>query len=187
MSKHTLFCDYLYKESESCSYCKVESRLSGRVSCGYLFLLGNGDFMKPEEANVYREIQKNTEMAIKAIDALSDKAYEDDFALQISRQSLKYSDIRGKAMDKLLAAKAEPVHQNYLSDMMLKGAVQMNTLFNTSTSHLAELMIQGSNRGITEMCKILNHNPQGNTSAVELAKELMDFEEKNIAILKKYL
>ncbi len=72
--------------------------------------------MKPEEANVYREIQKNTEMAIKAIDALSDKAYEDDFALQISRQSLKYSDIRGKAMDKLLAAKAEPVHQNYLSD-----------------------------------------------------------------------
>ena len=32
--------------------------------------------MKPEEANVYREIQKNTEMAIKAIDALSDKAYE---------------------------------------------------------------------------------------------------------------
>ena len=186
MSNYSLFRDSLYKESERCSYCKVESRISSSFMRLFV-LLGNGDFMKPEEANVYREIQKNTEMAIKAIDALSDKAYEDDFALQISRQSLKYSDIRGKAMDKLLAAKAEPVHQNYLSDMMLKGAVQMNTLFNTSTSHLAELMIQGSNRGITEMCKILNHNPQGDTSAVELAKELMDFEEKNIAILKKYL
>lgn len=63
----------------------------------------------------------------------------------------------------------------------------MNTLFNTSTSHLAELMIQGSNRGITQMCKVLNHNPQAAAMSMELAKELMDFEEKNIHILKKYL
>ncbi|MGN1147744.1 MAG: hypothetical protein ACI4TB_04935 [Lachnospiraceae bacterium] len=143
--------------------------------------------MKPDEINVYREIQKNAEMAIKAIETLSDKAYEDDFALQISRQALKYSDIRNKAMNKLLEAKAEPVHQNYLSDMMLKGAVHMNTLFNTSTSHLAEMMIQGSNRGLTEMWKVLNHNPQAQSMSVELAKELMDFEEKNIGVLKKYL
>lgn len=143
--------------------------------------------MKPEEINVYREIQKNAEMAVKAIETISDKVYEDDFALQISRQALKYSDIRNRAMEKLLSAKAEPVHQNYLSDMMLKSAIHMNTLFNTSTSHLAELMIQGSNRGITEMCKVLNHNPQDQSGSVELAKELMDFEEKNIGILKKYL
>lgn len=143
--------------------------------------------MKPEEITIYREIQKNTEMAIKAIETISDKVYEDDFALQISRQSLKYSDIRNRAMDKLLAVKAEPVHQNYLSDLMLKGAIHMNTLFNTSTSHLAELMIQGSNRGITELCKILNHNEPDRSMSVELAKELMDFEEKNIGVLKKYL
>lgn len=147
--------------------------------------------MKPEEINVYREIQKNAEMAIKAIETLSDKTYEDDFALQISRQALKYSDIRNRAMNKLLEAKAEPVHQNHLSDMMLKGAVHMNTFFDTSTSHLAEIMIQGSNRGITEMCKALNHNAGdgaiSRSYAVELAKELMDFEEKNINIMKKYL
>lgn len=147
--------------------------------------------MKPEEINVYREIQKNAEMAVKAIETLGDKVYDDEFAHQISRQSLKYSDIRNKAMNRLLEAKAEPVHPNYLSDAMLKGGIHANTLFNTSTSHLAELMIQGSNRGITQMYKVLNHNPQlmknGNSHAVELAKELMDFEEKNISILKKYL
>lgn len=143
--------------------------------------------MKPEEINIYREIQKNAEMGMKAIETLSDKVYEDEFARQISRQSLKYSDIRNRAMNKLLEAKAEPVHSNYLSDMMLKSAVHMNTLFNTSTSHLAEMMIQGSNRGITQMCKVLNHNPQAHSMSTELAKELMDFEEKSINILKKYL
>ncbi len=143
--------------------------------------------MKPEEIFIYRDIQKNTEMAIKAIDTLSDKVYEDDFALQISRQSLKYSDIRSRAMDKLLAARAEPVHTNYMADFMLKSAIHMNTLLNTSTSHLAELMIQGSNRGITDMCKSLNHNATGDSIAMELAKELMDFEEKNIEVMKRYL
>ena len=47
--------------------------------------------MKPEEINIYREIQKNAEMGMKAIETLSDKVYEDEFARQISRQSLKYS------------------------------------------------------------------------------------------------
>ena len=143
--------------------------------------------MKPEEIFIYRDIQKNTEMAIKAIDTLSDKVYEDDFALQISRQSLKYSDIRSRAMDKLLAARAEPVHTNYMADFMLKSAIHMNTLLNTSTSHLAELMIQGSNRGITDMCKSLNHNATGDSMAMELARELMDFEEKDIEVMKRYL
>lgn len=143
--------------------------------------------MKPEEVNVYREVQKNAEMGIKAIETLSDKVYEDDFALQISRQALKYSDIRNRAMNKLLEAKAETVHPNALSDLMLKSGIHINTLLNTSTSHLAELMIRGSNRGITEMCKVLNRNQLQQSMAVEMAKELMDFEEKNISILKKYL
>ena len=143
--------------------------------------------MKPEEIFIYRDIQKSAEMAMKAIDTISDKVYEDDLALQITRQSLKYGDIRNRALDRLLAAKAEPVHTNYLQDIMLKGAIHMNTLLNTSTSHIAELMIQGSNRGITDMCKSLNHNATEQSMAVELAKELMDFEEKDIAVMKKYL
>ena len=143
--------------------------------------------MKPEEINIYREIQKNTEMADKAIETVSDKAYEDDFALQISRQALKYSDIRNRAVNKLIEAKAEPLHQNHLSDLMLKSGIHMNTLLNTSTSHLAELMIQGSNRGLTEMWKVLNRNTVEQSMSVEMAKELMDFEEKCIGVLKKYL
>ncbi|MBQ9136458.1 MAG: hypothetical protein IJX66_10270 [Lachnospiraceae bacterium] len=147
--------------------------------------------MKPEEINIYREIQKNTEMAVKAIETLGDKVYDEEFGRQISRQSLKYADIRNKAVNRLLEAKAEPAHPNHLSDMMLKGSIHANTFLNTSTGHLAELMIQGSNRGITEMYKVLNHSPQlqknGGSHAVELAKELMDFEEKCIGVLKKYL
>lgn len=143
--------------------------------------------MKKEEVSVYREIQKNAEMAITAIDTISDKVYNDALALQIARESLKYSDIRGRAVDKLLQGKAEPYRTRPFSELMLKSGIHMNTMLNTSTSHIAELMIQGSNRGIVDMCKTLNRYPELKGQAMEMAKELMDFEEKNIERLKKYL
>lgn len=143
--------------------------------------------MKAEEVAVYREIQKNTEMAMKAIETIVDKVHDDKLALQISRQSLKYSDLHNRAKDKLLQAKAEPYRTNYIADAMLAGGIHSKTLLDTSTSHIAELMIQGSNRGITDMCKALNQNGGVGGYSVEMAKELMDFEEKNIEHMKKYL
>ena len=64
--------------------------------------------MKRDDAEILREVQKNTEMAMKAIDTISDKVYDDDLAVQLSRQSLKYSEIHNKALDQILEGKAEP-------------------------------------------------------------------------------
>ena len=83
--------------------------------------------MKRDDAEVLREVQKNTEMAMKAIDTISDKVYDDDLALQLSKQSLKYSQIHNKAMDKILEGKAEPYRTNNISQMMLVvGNLSMN-------------------------------------------------------------
>ena len=143
--------------------------------------------MKRDDAEILREVQKNTEMAMKAIDTISDKVYDDDLAVQLSKQALKYSEIHNKALDRILEGKAEPYRTNHVSQMMLVGGIHSNTLLNTSTSHIAELMIQGSSRGITDMCKSLNHHERADHTSLEIAKELMDFEEKNIERLKKYI
>ena len=143
--------------------------------------------MKSQEVKVYREIQRNTEMAMKAIDTISDKVYDDQFAIQISRQSIKYSELHNEATKALLDAKAESYRGNYLSDMMLKTGIHYNTMLNTSTSHIAEMMIRGSNNGIVEMEKILKHNEGAGEKTVSLARQLIDFEQKNIARLKDYL
>ena len=71
--------------------------------------------------------------------------------------------------------------------MMLKGGVRANTMLNTSTSHIAELLIQGSNRGLTSMWKAINHNENAGNVSMEIAKVLMEFEENNIEKLKQYL
>ena len=53
--------------------------------------------MKSQEVSLYQEIQRNTEMAMKAIDTISDKIYDDALAMQMSRQSIRYSELHNEA------------------------------------------------------------------------------------------
>lgn len=143
--------------------------------------------MKSQDVTVYREIQRNTDMAMKAIDTISGKVYDDQLGMQISRQSIKYSELHNEAVKQLVEAKADTYHGSYMADFMLKAGIHCNTLFNTSTSHIAELMIKGSNMGVLEMEKILNQNDAVGEKPMSLAKQLLDFEEKNVQRLIKYL
>ena len=136
--------------------------------------------MQKQDLAIYRSVQKNAEMGLKAIDMISDKVYDAELARQLTRQGAKYSEIRSRAVDKLLEEKADPYRGTYMQDIMLATGIHSNTMFNTSTSHIAEMVIQGSNRGLTDMWKTLNHNKQAEKQTVEFAKELMDFEEKNM-------
>jgi len=143
--------------------------------------------MTSHEAAVYREIQRNTDMAMKAIDTISGKVYDDDLQLQISRQSIQYAEIHTEASRQLMAAKVAGYQGSALSDARLKTGIHYNTMLNTSTGRLAELMIKGSNNGILEMEKVLKHHENAGERPVALARQLIDFEEKNIARLKDYL
>lgn len=143
--------------------------------------------MRNQEVNIYKEIQRTTEHAMKTIDTVVEKVYDENLALQISKQSLKFAEIRNEAYDRILEAKAEPYRSSYFKDLRISGAIQYNTLLNTSTSKIAELMIKESNAGVLEMNKVLNHNEDADRQSVALAHRLMELEEQNIATLKKYL
>ena len=143
--------------------------------------------MKQDDVVILKEIQKNTQMAMKAIDTLQDKVLDDEFSRQLSKQSLRYSEIHNEATDKLVENDGEVYHGNYLSDMMLKSGIHMKTAFNVSTGHLSELMIQGSNRGITSMWKMMKHNQLASNAVMEIAEELVSFEENNVKRLKEFL
>lgn len=143
--------------------------------------------MKSQEAALYREIQRNTQMAMKAIDTISDKIHDDALAMQMSRQSIRYSELHNEASRQLVAAKAQSYQGNALADMALKTGLHYNTMLNTSTGRIAELMIKNSTNGILEMEKALKHNEEAGEKPVALAKRLIEFEEKNVARLKSYL
>ncbi len=143
--------------------------------------------MTRQEVTLYKEIQKNTDMALKAIETIAGKAYDGEFSRQLTEQSIRFSEIHNEASKQLMAAK-EPMYQgSALSSAVLKTNIHYNTMLNTSTGHLAELMIRENNNGILELEKVLKHNENAGPMPVKLAKQLIDFEETNVASLKQFL
>ena len=143
--------------------------------------------MKHDDAKILQEVQRNTEIGMTAIDTILDKIGNDEFSLQLSKQSLHYSEIHNKAMDRILKNEGEVYRGSQIRNIMLKGSIHAGTALNISREHLAEMMIQSSNRGITNMWKSMKHNRLATSEAVELAQELVDFEQENIKKLREYL
>ena len=139
-----------------------------------------------EEINVLKETRKKASMAVNAIDALLGKIYNQEFAYELTAERNRFRDFERKAEAGLwehgLVSKDSGVQR-----AMLWGAIQANTLMNISTNHVADMMIQGNARGITELMKTKHNNKASGSFANELAEELMDFEEENIERLKRFL
>ena len=143
--------------------------------------------MKSEDAKMFQEIQKNSSMALKAISTISEYVHDASLSRALYGQSRILENIRNRAVDKLLEG-GEEVHQNsVVSEMMLNGGIHMNTLMDTSTSHIAEMVIKGNQKGITSMWKMMNHSAAAGKESVELAKELADFEVSCMEQMRGYL
>ena len=143
--------------------------------------------MRTAEIHLLQEVMRETERALNAIDILSDKVYDTDLSLQLSRQSIKYSQIKNDVAEKLVEYKAEGYRSSAVSRLAQNVDLNSRTLLNTSTGHVAKMLIQNSNNNIIELEKALRHSEERDGEAVHMAKQMIAFEEKNIRILKDYL
>ncbi|MDE7266665.1 MAG: hypothetical protein K2N89_04280 [Lachnospiraceae bacterium] len=143
--------------------------------------------MNNDDREILKAVQKNADMAIKAIGIVSEKTRNTEFSQELAKEKLMYSVIQNKATDRLNNEELGGYNPSAAEDMLLAGGIHMSTLTNCSTGKLAELVIQHSNRGLTGMWKSINHHQNYGNTSMEIAKEFMTFEEKTIARLKKFL
>lgn len=143
--------------------------------------------MRSREIGLLREVMKETERSLNAIDILSDKVYDTKLSLQLSRQSIKYGQMKNDAALKLVNGKAEKYRSTALERFAQSVDLNYHTLLNTSTGHVAKMLIQNSNNTILELEKTLKYSEETEGEAVDMVKNLIAFEEKNIHLLKDYL
>ena len=143
--------------------------------------------MDQDDITLLKEVQKNTQLAMTAIDALLDKASDSAFTIRLSKQSIGYAKIHNSAVERLIENESSTYRGNQIDDVMLRGSIHAGTLFDISTGHLAELMIRESSRGLTNMWRAIKHSQAAKDASVEIAMELVDFEQENIEHLKEYL
>ena len=133
------------------------------------------------------EAYRNTKMGLEAINTGISKVYDEDLALDLNRQAVRFMSLEDKVTDKIREASRRPEAASPVGKAVQWTSIQANTLLNTSTEHVADLMIQGNAKGITDLMKAVKANRGARKEYCELAEEIMDFEEKNIERLKSYL
>ena len=143
--------------------------------------------MTSQEIAIYRDIEKAAGNGMKTIDVLEELVRDEALSLLLMRQMLKYSEVYQEAARRLLDADTAGYRSTVVEDALLKTGLHYNTMLNSSTGRIAELLIKNSANSILDMEKSIRHYGDAGYGSVSLAKQLISLEEKNQARLKQYL
>lgn len=132
-------------------------------------------------------VHKTANMGMESLNALIPETQDSSIKRTLRSQLDSYSSFLDEAGSGLLLRGQEPKQQGVVNKLMLDMNVKMNAKINQSPSHIAEMMIQGSNMGIIEVQKALNHAPEAAKEAKSLAKDLLEFEQNSVDAYKKFL
>ena len=127
-------------------------------------------------------------MPLEAISQVSKKNQDSEFEKVLSVEYNKYDKISKKVNDMYSNySDYKPSKVNSAAKMMTQSGIQMNTITDTSTSKLSEILMQGTNMGIIEGRKLLNEHPEISSDIKSTLNDFVTMQEDSIETLKKYL
>lgn len=138
---------------------------------------------------ILEQIYKNVKMGSESITSLLPKVKDERMISDLTTQLTGYQNFACRASDLLHSGGSSPKEESFMKKIPAKAGIMMNAAIDPTSSHIAEMMIQGSNMGIVDMTKYINESKRCNVSkeAVALANDVVTFEENNIQRLKAYL
>ena len=134
------------------------------------------------------EAYKNVRMGSYAIDCIM-SAVEENPKLEdlLKKQNKCYL----RSVTELEKLSHEISHEIVDINPMLKGmsftSIKMKTVLNKEAPHLAEMLIQGTTMGITQMIKTHGENPSPNETLNKIVKDIIKYEEEFVDSLKLFL
>jgi len=138
------------------------------------------------ETEVLNTIYRESKLGLQAIHNVIGKVYDEKLALDLNKQAAKYSKLEEKAATRLIENGKVPRSIRPMEKARMWTSMQANMVLNTSTGHVAEMIIKENATEITDVLKAVKRHKNISTESMEMADELMDFSEKNIQILKSY-
>lgn len=139
------------------------------------------------EIDLLNDICKTAEMGRDNLSHVVEQALDDELRGVLRNQMEKYQDSYEKACNLLREHGETPEHASNMAKAMAHVSTDMKTMWNDSSSKLAEMVIQGNTMGITKITQRLHEYGGKNQKVIDLAKQEITKQQANIEELKKYL
>lgn len=142
-----------------------------------------------KNVELLQDIYSNVKMGSESIINLLPKIKNDDMKTLMTSQLNQYEKYAQTVKNQLVGQGVEPKEPNPIAKISSKIGMEMKSMQDSTTSHMAEMMVQGSTMDITDLlqkvsaCEVYPECQR----TVALAKEIVAFEEKNVEKMKQFL
>ncbi len=138
-------------------------------------------------AELLNFVYQNSQMGVETIGQLLDISEDESFKKELNSQFDEYKSIHVRAKEMLNENGYDEKGISTLDKIKTYIMINLQTLTDKSTHHIAEMMMIGSNMGVIDAIKNINRYKHAEENIVNLMKRLLTFEENNIQTLKAYL
>lgn len=132
-------------------------------------------------------IYQNSQMGVNTIEQLVKISEDDEFKGYLTSQLREYKEINNKAMDIIKSMGFEEKGVGTFGEISTYMMINIKTLMDKSSSHIAEMMINGSTMGIIQATRSLKKYKDADKKIIALMEKLIETEENNFQQLKKFL
>lgn len=144
---------------------------------------------KNKTAELLLAVHKNVTASVDAIMNLMPKVKDDKLKSDMTVELSAFEAFASRTAKLLAEEGVKPEEASMLSKLSAKWSTMMSTMRDGTTSHLAQMMIEGATMGADELLRDLREaeNSNASESAIRLTRDVCAYEEKLAHELKSYL
>lgn len=136
-------------------------------------------------SEMHRNVTMGSENLVSVIPMIKDK-----FLLSnVTNQIEEYASLQRECEKQLRKHSVEPKETSLMKKMMARGGIAMNTMFDSSDSHIAEMIEKGTRMGLEALEKKHGEleNRSCDTDVLSLCGDIEAFERRETKKIKDYI
>ena len=133
-----------------------------------------------------KDIWQNAEMSKDIIGKLIKICDDSNFRASLAEEFAQYHEVAAEAKT-IIEDKGYPVRPKRSAKTAVMSGISVNTWFDKTSTHLAEMMVQGSIMGVIDMKRALKDYPGAEDRTKKLANKLLDTEMNNVKKCLEYV
>ena len=145
--------------------------------------------IKNETADFLDRMYKNVKMGSESILTLMPKVKNDGLRSEMTKELSTLESYSSKITVMLHDEGRAPKEENIVTRLSSKMGISVNAMMDSTTSHIAEMMMEGYTMGITDMTKDIREaeKTMASEASLKLAREIVAFHEDSFSEMKKFL
>ncbi|MBQ8135389.1 MAG: hypothetical protein IJ192_13445 [Clostridia bacterium] len=143
--------------------------------------------MNNDDKELLGGIYKLSETGMEATKTVLPKVKEQQLKNELQEQYNDYSAAKSQTEQALVNSGVLPQDQGVIAKAAMWGSIQLHTLAESSSDHIAEIMINGTTMGVIDLTKHIGACPNADKSVKDYAQNFIRNEERHIDNLKAFL